>query len=406
MADGVGKGPAAPAAGGVLTKDQLSRYARQIILNEVGVDGQRRLLDAKVLIVGAGGLGSPAAIYLAAAGVGTIGLIDADRVDRTNLHRQVLHFDKDVNRPKTESAREHLEALNPDVRVIEHRTFLDSSNALDIIKDYDIVINGCDNFATRYLVNDACVLLRKPLVDASILRFEGQATVFLPGQGCYRCLYPEPPPPGMVPNCAEAGIIGALAGHMGTLQAVEAIKVLLGIGQPLAQKMVLYDALAGEYRTVRWRRDPACPICGDAPVITELIDYEEFCGLPPRASRNGEADELTGPPREIVAQRGWERDVAEVKDKLGSADVQWLDVREPQEYRMFRIPGSKLIPMGQVSERVSELDPQKEVVVICLSGDRSASVTLDLRRQGFEKAYNLAGGMVAWINAKLPIERG
>jgi len=388
----------------ILTKEQLQRYSRQIILNEVGVEGQRRLLDSKVLIVGAGGLGSPSSIYLAAAGVGTIGIIDADRVDRSNLHRQVLHFDKDVNRPKTESAREHLTALNPDVKVIEYRTFLDSTNAMEILAPYDVVINGCDNFATRYLVNDACVLLGKPLVDASILRFEGQATVFLPGQGCYRCLFPEPPPPGMVPNCAQAGIIGALAGHMGTLQAVEAVKILLGIGKSLTQKMILFDALTGEYRTVKWRRDPSCPICGDNPVIKELIDYEEFCGLPPRSQ--DQADELAGPPKEVVERLGWVRDVAQVKDKLGSPDIQWLDVREPQEFKMFRIPGSTLIPMSQVLERAGDLDPEKETVVICLSGDRSAAVTIDLHRRGFDKVYNLTGGLVAWINEKLPIERG
>jgi len=290
------------AGGGLLTQEQLTRYSRQIILSEVGIENQRKLLDSKVLVVGAGGLGSPSSIYLAAAGVGTIGIIDADRVDLSNLHRQVLHFNRDVNRPKTQSAKEHLEALNPDVRVIEHPVYLDSSNALEIIRDYDLVINGCDNFATRYLVNDACVLLKKPLIDASILRFEGQATVFLPGQGCYRCLYPEPPPPGMVPNCAQAGIIGALAGHMGTLQVIEAVKVLLGIGKPLASRMLLFDALSGEYRTVRWRRDPNCPVCGDHPTITELIDYEEFCGLPPRTQEP--AGELAGRPSRWCRRRG------------------------------------------------------------------------------------------------------
>jgi len=391
--------------GAVLTQEQLSRYSRQLILSEVGVEGQKKLLSAKVLVIGAGGLGSPSSIYLAAAGVGTIGIIDVDRVDLSNLHRQVLHFNKDLGRPKTQSAKEHLEALNPDVRVIEHRTYLDSSNALDIISQYDVVINGCDNFATRYLVNDACVLLGKPLVDASILRFEGQATVFLPGQGCYRCLYPEPPPPGMVPNCAEAGIIGALAGHMGTLQVVEAVKIILGVGKPLTGKMVIFDALYGEYHVVRWRKDPNCPICGDNPVITELIDYEEFCGLPPRSAAP-EDDDLAGPPKEVVAKKGWAKTVGEVKDLLGSSDVQWLDVREPQEYKMFRIPDAKLIPMKETLNRLNELDPEKETIVICLSGERSASVTLDLRKRGFNRAYNLTGGMVAWVNEKLPVDRG
>lgn len=388
-----------------LSQEQLSRYTRQLILSEVGIEGQRKLLDAKVLIIGAGGLGSPSSIYLAAAGVGTIGMIDADRVEMSNLHRQVLHYDSDVGRPKTESAREHLEALNPDVRVVEHRTLLDSSNALEIVSQYDMVINGCDNFPTRYLVNDACVLLGKPLVDASILRFEGQATVFMPGQGCYRCLFPEPPPPGMVPNCAEAGIIGALAGHMGTLQVVEAVKIILGVGKPIGGKMILYDALQGEYRTVRWRKDPHCPICGENPVITELIDYEEFCGLP-SGSAVDKDDELAGPPKEVVAAKGWAKDVADVKDLLGSSDVQWLDVREPQEYKMFRIPDSTLIPMKETLSRIDELDPEKETIVICLSGDRSASVTVDLHRRGFAKAYNLTGGMVAWVNGKLPVDRG
>ncbi len=389
----------------LLTKEQLGRYSRQLILSEVGVAGQKKLLEAKVLVVGAGGLGSPASIYLAAAGVGTIGIIDADRVDLTNLHRQVLHFDKDVNRYKTASAKEHLEALNPDVKVIEHRTFLDASNALEIIGGYDVVINGCDNFATRYLVNDACVLLKKPLIDASILRFEGQATVYLPGQGCYRCLYPEPPPPGMVPNCAQAGIIGALAGHMGTLQAVEAIKVILGIGEPLAGRMLLYDALRGEYRTLRWRRDPNCPVCGDNPAITELIDYEEFCGLPPR-SADAAADDLSGPPLEVVARKGWAKEVGDVKHLFGTDEIQWIDCREPQEYKMFRIPGSRLIPMKEFDERLGELDREKEAVLICLSGDRSAELTIDLRKRGFDKVYNLTGGLVAWINQRLPVDRG
>lgn len=387
----------------LLNQEQLSRYSRQIILSEVGVEGQRKLLDSKVLLIGAGGLGSPAAIYLAAAGVGTIGIIDADRVDISNLHRQVIHFDKDQNRPKTESAREYIEELNPDVTVIEHHTFLDSTNAKEIVSGYDVVVNGCDNFATRYLVNDVCVLLGKPLVDASILRFEGQATVFLPGQGCYRCLFPEPPPPGMVPNCAEAGIIGALAGHMGTLQVVETVKILLDVGQSLTGKMVLYDALAGEYRTVKWRRDPSCPICGENPIITDLIDYEEFCGLPPREEEQAEE---TGPPEVLVEKYGWAKDVSQVKDLLNNGTLQWIDVREPQEYKMFRIPGSELIPMREIDQRISEVDREKEAVLICLSGQRSAAITMELRQKGYDKVYNLSGGMVAWVNEKLPVEQG
>ena len=278
------------AAGPLLTEQQMERYSRHVRLPEVGVEGQRKLLDSKVAIVGAGALGSPAAIYLAAAGVGTIGIIDGDRVDVSNLHRQILYFDHDQGRPKTQAARRHLEDINPDVRVIEHRTFLNAENALEILKDYDVVINGSDNFATRYLVNDACVLLGKPLVDASILRFEAQATVFLPGRGCYRCLFPSPPPPGMVPSCAEAGVLGALAGHMGTLQALEAIKILLGIGETLAEKLLIYDALSASYQILHWQRNPNCPVCGDNPTITHLIDYEAFCGVPLPGSAQSRAN--------------------------------------------------------------------------------------------------------------------
>lgn len=392
----------------LMSNEQLDRYSRQIILKEIGIEGQRRLLNAKVLVVGAGGLGSPASIYLAAAGVGTIGIVDADRVDRSNLHRQVLHFDQDVGRPKTESARKHLEALNPDVKVIEYQERLDSSNALEIIAPYDVVINGCDNFPTRYLVNDACVLLKKPLVDASILRFEGQATVYLPGQGCYRCLFPSPPPPGSVPSCAEAGIIGALAGHMGTLQALEAIKVLLGIGKPLVGRMLLVDALTGEYRTVRWHRDPDCPACGDHPMLTSLIDYDEFCGVPKRDSQ--ERERPVGPAQATVQALGWCVSVSELKKRANHdawlGDVQWLDVREPQEYRAFRIPGATLLPMGRVLQQLDQLDPEKEIIVVCFSGERSAQVTLELRRRGFRNAYNLTGGMAAWIENRLPVEQG
>lgn len=385
-----------------MSNEQLMRYSRQILLNEIGIEGQRRLLESKALVIGAGGLGSPAAIYLAAAGVGTIGIVDADRVDRSNLHRQVLHFEKDIGRPKTESAKELLQALNPDVAVVEHREYLDSRNALEILAPYDVVINGCDNFPTRYLVSDACVLLKKPLIDASILRFEGQATVYLPGEGCYRCLFPHPPPPGTVPSCAEAGIVGALAGHMGTLQAVEAVKVLLGIGKPLGGRMLLYDALNGEYRTVRWRRDPECPACGDRPTLTGLIDYDAFCGLPKRET--DEEERPLGPAQATVQALGWGRDVKDLKECMG--EVQWLDVREPGEYRAFRIPGAKPLPMREVLERLDQLDPLQETVVVCLSGERSAQVTLELRKRGFNQVYNLTGGMVAWIENKLPVEQG
>jgi len=261
----------------LLSKEQLSRYSRQIILEELGVAGQRRLMDSKVLVVGAGGLGSPSSLYLAAAGIGTLGIVDGDQVDLSNLHRQILHFTHDIGRPKTQSARRTLEDVNPDVTVVPYQTTLTSENALEIIGQYDLVINGSDNFPTRYLVNDACVLLGKPLIDASILKWEGQATVFLPGRGCYRCLFPTPPPPGSVPSCAEGGIVGAVAGFMGTLQAVEAVKVLLGVGESLANRLLLFDALQGEVRALRWSRNPACPVCGDAPTITEYVDYVEFC---------------------------------------------------------------------------------------------------------------------------------
>ncbi len=262
------------------TEDQIQRYSRQIILKEIGGKGQRKLLDAKVLVLGAGGLGSPIAIYLALAGVGTIGIVDFDRVDLSNLHRQTLHFNDDVGKPKVESAVETLKAYNPDVSVIAHDAPLTSENAFDIIGGYDIVVNGADNFPSRYLVNDACYLLKKPLVDGCILMFDAQATVFMPGQGCYRCLYPSPPPPGLVPSCAQAGVLGALPGLVGSLQAIETIKLILGVGEPLVSRMFLYDALAAEFRQVRLRKYPECPLCGDHPTIHELVDYEAFCGAP------------------------------------------------------------------------------------------------------------------------------
>lgn len=383
----------------VLTDEQLQRYSRQMLLEQVGIEGQKKLLDSRVLVIGAGGLGSPSSIYLAAAGVGTIGIIDADRVDLSNLHRQILHFDHDQGRPKVLSARRHLEDLNPDVRVIPHQELLTRENALEIIQEYDLVVNGCDNFATRYLVNDACVFLGKPLVDASILQFEGQATVFLPGQGCYRCLYPVPPPPGMVPSCAEAGIIGALAGHMGTLQALEAVKVLLDIGRPITGKLILFDGLTGAYRNVKWRRDPACPVCGDHPTITELIDYHQFCGLPAPAGTHAPTVAATpsaAEPRELTVREVWER---------LAAGMQVVDVREPGEYARGRIPGATLIPLGAVQERMGELDRERETVVVCHIGQRSGTAADTLRAAGFSRVYNLRGGMVAWLNQDLPVER-
>ncbi|MCS7172547.1 MAG: molybdopterin-synthase adenylyltransferase MoeB [Armatimonadetes bacterium] len=376
----------------LLTEEQMQRYSRQIVLPEVGVAGQRRLLDSSVLIVGAGGLGSPAALYLAAAGVGTIGIVDGDRVDLTNLQRQILHFTHDVGRPKTQSARRTLEDVNPDVRVVTYQTVLTSENALEILRPYDVIVNGSDNFPTRYLVNDACVMLRKPLVDASILRWEGQATTFLPGRGCYRCLFPSPPPPGAVPSCAEGGIIGAVAGFLGSYQALEAIKILLGVGATLVNRLMLVDVLEGDIRYVRWQRNPRCPVCGDEPTIRELIDYEEFCGVPL-------------PGRELhQPERRPEVTVAQAAELLGRA--QFVDVREAWEVAQAHIPGMHWIPMGEVEARYGEISRDRPVVVYCASGQRSGKVTEWLRARGYDNVYNLAGGILAWQNAQQPVATG
>jgi molybdopterin/thiamine biosynthesis adenylyltransferase/rhodanese-related sulfurtransferase/molybdopterin converting factor small subunit len=393
IAGGAGLGP-------LLDDEQLERYSRHIRLDEVGVYGQRRLLDSRVLIVGAGALASPAAIYLAAAGVGTIGIVDGDRVDASNLQRQILHFTHDVGRPKVVSARRHLEDLNPDVRVETHNTFLTADNAKQIVAGYDLVINGSDNFPTRYLVNDVCVMLRKPLVDASILKWEGQATVFLPGHGCYRCLFPSPPPPGSVPSCAEGGVLGALAGHMGTLQAIEAVKVLLGIGEPLSSRLVLVDALAGDYQVLRWQRNPNCPVCGDRPTITELIDYEGFCGLPALAHE----DDST-PARDAAADAGWELAPAAAAERL-RAGARLIDVREPHEYGRVRIAGAELLPLEEALQRLDELPRDRDLIFVCRIGERSAVAVEAARRAGLQRAFNLAGGIVAWMNQRLPVEQG
>ena len=382
----------------LLSEEQMQRYSRQVLLQEVGVEGQRRLLDSRVLVVGAGGLGSPAALYLASAGVGTLGIVDGDRVDLTNLQRQVLHYTSDVGRPKTESARRTLEAINPDVQVRTYQTVLTSENALDILREYDVIVNGCDNFPTRYLVNDACVMLGKPLVDASILRWEGQATTYLPGRGCYRCLFPAPPPPGSVPSCAEAGIVGAVAGFFGTLQALEAIKILLGVGETLANRLLLLDALSGDIRVVRWQRDPRCPVCGDHPTITHLIDYEEFCGVPrpePRAARVGAAANGSPLP-ELQPSEAWERVQA------GRAVL--VDVREKVERDVMRIPGSLWVPLAQVGSRATELPRDRELIMYCAVGERSARAAATLRQLGFGQVYNLQGGIIGWLNHQLPVE--
>ncbi len=386
-------------SGPLLGKEQLTRYSRQIILEELGVAGQRRLLDSKVLVVGAGGLGSPAALYLAAAGVGTVGIVDGDKVDLSNLHRQILHYTHDIGRPKTQSAQRTLEDINPDVTVVPFQTTLTSENALEIMARFDVVANGSDNFPTRYLINDACVLLRKPLVDASILKWEGQATVFLPGRGCYRCLFPTPPPPGTVPSCAEGGIVGAVAGYMGTLQAIETVKILLGVGETLANRLLLFDALQGEVRMLRWSRNPDCPVCGERPTITQLIDYEEFCGLPGRT--HAPADPQAGAPADVLP----EVDPDEAQ-RLIASGAQLIDVREPWEWAMTHIPGATLIPMAEVPQRTTEIDPNRPVVVHCAVGARSAKVAEALLVAGYRQVYNLAGGIVEWTNRQLPTESG
>ena len=385
---------------GLLTDEQMERYARQIILDEVGVAGQRRLVDSKVLVVGAGGLGSPVLLYLAAAGIGTLGVVDGDRVDLTNLQRQILHFTHDIGRPKTQSAQRTLEDINPETTVIPHQTVLASDNALEIIDGYDLVINGSDNFPTRYLVNDACVFLGKPLIDASILKWEGQATVFLPGRGCYRCLFPTPPPPGAVPSCAEGGIIGAVAGFMGSLQALEAVKVLLGRDDTLANRLLIFDALSAEVRTLRWARNPSCPVCGDLPTITELIDYEAFCGVP---GRNGHT-----PAHEPVAVAESPRDISPeaAKAMVERGEAALVDVREPWEWMTTRIPGATLIPMSEMDRRIGEITADQPVIFYCAVGQRSAAAADALRARGNPRAFNIAGGIVAWMNGQYPVEAG
>lgn len=377
----------------LLTREQMARYSRQIILEEIGLAGQRRLLESRVLVVGAGGLGCPSALYLTAAGVGQIGIVDGDRVELNNLHRQILHTTQSVGTPKTQSAGRTLGALNPDVTVLPFQTTLTSENALDIIRDFDLVVNGSDNFPTRYLVNDACVFLGKPLVDASILKWEGQATTFLPGQGCYRCLFPTPPPPGVVPSCAEGGILGALAGFMGTLQATEAVKVLLGRGRTLANRLFIFDALENDYRVVRWTRNPTCPVCGDQPTIRELIDYEAFCGLPGRHAVAGATDAIP------------EVDPEEAH-RLVEEGAQLIDVREPWEWAQSRIPGATLIPKGEIPQRLTEIDPNRPIVVHCAVGARSADVVKLLRDAGYGNAVNVRGGIIEWMNQQLPVEMG
>jgi len=367
-----------------LSNDEVLRYSRHLIMPEVGMEGQLRLKRAKVLLIGAGGLGSPLALYLAAAGVGKLGLVDFDVVDFTNLQRQILHGTSDVGRSKLASAADTLREINPYVEVARHETRLASGNALELFADYDVVADGTDNFATRYLVNDACVLSGKPNVYGSIFRFEGQASVLATRQGpCYRCLYPEPPPPGLVPSCAEGGVLGVLPGIVGAIQALETIKLIIGQGEPLIGRLLLFDALRLRFRELKLRKNPDCPACGSHPTIEHLIDYDEFCGL-----RGQEAEPMNHIP-EITA--------LELKRMIDQRhDFRLVDVREPHEFDICRIPGSVLIPLGDVPARMSELDSAQEIVVHCRSGVRSARAVDFLQKAGFRHIHNLRGGILAW----------
>jgi molybdopterin/thiamine biosynthesis adenylyltransferase/rhodanese-related sulfurtransferase len=377
-----------------LTNEEIARYSRHLILPEVGLEGQKKLKAAKVLCVGTGGLGAPLAYYLAAAGIGTLGLVDFDKVDESNLQRQIIHSTKDVGRPKIDSAAEKLQALNPYLKIVKHETMLTSANALEIIKDYDIIADGTDNFPTRYLVNDACVLSGKPNAYASIFRFEGQASVFATEEGpCYRCLYPEPPPPGLVPSCAEGGVLGILPGLLGVIQATEVIKLILGKGEPLIGRLLLVDALGMKFRELKLRKNPDCPVCGTHPTVKKLIDYQQFCGITPE-------------PKAAPVQNGIPQITPkELKQRLDAGEnIFVLDVREPHEYQIVNI-GAPLIPLGELPNRINELDPNREIVVHCKSGGRSQKAAEFLQKSGFKNVANLAGGITAWatdVDPKLP----
>jgi molybdopterin/thiamine biosynthesis adenylyltransferase/rhodanese-related sulfurtransferase/molybdopterin converting factor small subunit len=382
--------PAAPALEG----EEIKRYSRHLILPEIGMDGQRKLKAASVLCIGAGGLGSPVAMYLAAAGIGRIGIVDFDVVDYSNLQRQIIHGTPDVGRSKLQSAKDTINALNPHVQVDTYETSLSSQNALELFKPYDVIIDGTDNFPTRYLVNDACVLTGKPNAYGSIFRFEGQASVFATKEGpCYRCLYPEPPPAGLVPSCAEGGVLGVLPGIIGVIQATEAIKVIVGVGEPLIGRFLIYDALKMRFRELKLRKDPDCPVCGTHPTVTQLIDYEQFCGLRPEAPAAG-----------AVASGGavtneWEITPVELKQRIDAGErVQIVDVREPNEYQINRIPGSTLIPLGELPRRYQELELDREIVLHCKMGGRSAKAQDFLRSVGVTNTKNLRGGVLAWID--------
>jgi sulfur-carrier protein adenylyltransferase/sulfurtransferase len=367
-----------------LSRDEVLRYSRHLIMPEVGMDGQLKLKQARVLMIGAGGLGAPLGLYLAAAGVGHLGIVDFDVVDFTNLQRQVTFSTTDVGRPKSEAAKERLAAMNPAIEITTHETRLTSENALDLFKDYDIIVDGTDNFPTRYLVNDACVLLGKPNVYGSIFRFEGQVSIFgAPDGPCYRCLYPEPPPPGLVPSCAEGGVLGVLPGIVGSLQAVETIKLILGAGDPLVGRLLLFDALGMKFRELKLKKNPECPLCGANRTITKLIDYEEFCGI-----RGEEAPAAVTTVPEMTPR--------ELKQRLDRGDDLFvLDVREPHEYQICNINGY-LLPLGDLPRRVNELDSSREIVAHCRSGKRSADAAEFLRKAGFRKIWNLKGGILAW----------
>ncbi|HEV7798128.1 MAG TPA: molybdopterin-synthase adenylyltransferase MoeB [Pyrinomonadaceae bacterium] len=373
--------PALPS----LSNEEIARYSRHLIMPEVGLEGQRKLKAASVLMIGTGGLGAPVGMYLAAAGVGRIGLVDFDVVEASNLQRQIIHGTADIGRPKIESARDRLRDINPHIEIETHETRLTSQNALALFANYDIVVDGTDNFPTRYLVNDACVLTGKPNIYGSIFRFEGQASVFWAKQGaCYRCLYPEPPPPGLVPSCAEGGVLGVLPGIVGAIQATETIKLILGAEDTLVNRLLLFDAWQMKFREFKLRKDPKCPACGENPTIKELIDYEEFCGL------RAQPDEQPAALEEITA--------TELGERIARGqDLQIIDVREPFEYDIARIPGTKLIPLGQVVARMNEIDPARETVVHCKAGVRSAKGIAALKQAGYPgRLINLKGGITAW----------
>lgn len=369
-----------------LTNEEVLRYSRHLIMPEVGLEGQEKLKAAKVICIGTGGLGAPLAMYLAAAGVGRMGLVDFDTVDVTNLQRQIIHGTSDIGRKKLDSSADTLKEINPHVQLDRFEVALTSENALDILKDYDIVVDGTDNFPTRYLVNDACVLLGKVNVYGSIFRFEGQATVFgYPGGPCYRCLYPEPPPPGLVPSCAEGGVLGILPGMIGIIQATEAVKLIIGKGEPLVGRLLLYDALAMRFRELKLRRNPECPMCGDHRTIHTLIDYHQFCGIPAQ------------PPAPEPGVSETEIEVSALKARIDRGDdFVLVDVREPHEFQIGRIPNSRLIPLGELPQRVNELNAGDDIVVHCKSGMRSAKAMDFLKQSGFKRVKNLKGGILAW----------